>query len=197
MSKYFIDCGGWNGASVAVFRKLYDPKCEYKIFSFEPEPDFKNRYSKFKNHEFIQAAIWTYDDEITFYREKEGTKKLGGTLVKNKTSGNIDFNKYFKVKTVNLSQWIMDNFKKDDEILLKMDIEGIEYEVIPKMVKDKSIDYINKISVEWHYKKIEDMPDYIHKNVSNLIKDVPTFDWPRIPDELQTVLGPEAKNYLR
>jgi hypothetical protein len=31
-----------------------------------------------------------------------------------------------------------------------MDIEGSEYEVLPKMIQDGSIDYINSIYVEWH-----------------------------------------------
>ena len=54
------------------------------------------------------------------------------------------------VESIDLSQWIMDNFSKEDLIIIKMDIEGAEYTVLPKMIKDGSIDYINKAFIEWH-----------------------------------------------
>ena len=55
-----------------------------------------------------------------------------------------------KVESVDLSQWIMDNFSKDDYIVIKMDIEGAEYKVLPKMIEDGSIEYINSAYIEWH-----------------------------------------------
>ena len=44
----------------------------------------------------------------------------------------------------------MDNFSKDDYIVIKMDIEGAEYKVLPKMIEDGSIEYINSAYIEWH-----------------------------------------------
>ena len=55
-----------------------------------------------------------------------------------------------KVESFDLSQWIINNFSADDFIVLKMDIEGSEYEVLPKMIKDGSINYINHAFIEWH-----------------------------------------------
>ena len=64
-----------------------------------------------------------------------------------------------KVESLDLSQWIVDNFSKDDYIVLKMDIEGSEYEILPKMIKDGSINYINAAFIEWHDWV---MPDYFN-----------------------------------
>tara|TARA_B100001113_G_C21104862_1_gene620408 strand:- start:949 stop:1650 length:702 start_codon:yes stop_codon:yes gene_type:complete len=64
-----------------------------------------------------------------------------------------------KVESINLSQWIIDNFSKDDYIVLKMDIEGSEYEILPKMIEDGSINYINAAFIEWHDWV---MPDYFN-----------------------------------
>jgi FkbM family methyltransferase len=55
-----------------------------------------------------------------------------------------------EIESIDLSKWIMDNFSKEDHIVMKMDIEGSEYKVLPKMIHDGSIDYINSIYVEWH-----------------------------------------------
>lgn len=55
-----------------------------------------------------------------------------------------------KVEAIDFSKWIMENFDNNDQIVLKMDIEGSEYKVIPKMIEDGSINYINHLIIEWH-----------------------------------------------
>ena len=55
-----------------------------------------------------------------------------------------------EVESIDLSKWIIDNFKKDDFIVLKMDIEGAEYKIVPKMFEDGSVNYINYAFIEWH-----------------------------------------------
>tara|TARA_B100001113_G_scaffold67631_1_gene52159 strand:- start:664 stop:1362 length:699 start_codon:yes stop_codon:yes gene_type:complete len=55
-----------------------------------------------------------------------------------------------KVEAIDFSKWVLDNFKKEDFIILKMDIEGSEYKVLPKMISDGSIGYINTLIIEWH-----------------------------------------------
>jgi FkbM family methyltransferase len=83
----------------------------------------------------------------------------GGSCVsqlKNKINDTSERDKLYewhedvKVESFDLSQWIIDNFSSDDFIVLKMDIEGSEYEVLPKMIKDGSINYIDHAFIEWH-----------------------------------------------
>ena len=44
----------------------------------------------------------------------------------------------------------MENFNKEDHIVLKLDIEGAEYELVEKMEKDGSLEYITEIHGEIH-----------------------------------------------
>ena len=55
-----------------------------------------------------------------------------------------------EVESIDLSKWIMNNFSKEDFIVLKMDIEGAEYKIIPKMFEDGSVNFINYAFIEWH-----------------------------------------------
>ena len=55
-----------------------------------------------------------------------------------------------KVKAIDFSKWVLENFTEEDFIILKMDIEGSEYKVLPKMIEDGSIKFINKLIIEWH-----------------------------------------------
>lgn len=62
----------------------------------------------------------------------------------------LTFAETSEVESINLSKWIDDNFEKDDYIVLKMDIEGSEYTVLPKMIEDGTIKYVDNLIIEWH-----------------------------------------------
>lgn len=153
MRKIFLDCGAWNGQSVKVFRKVYDPNYEYEIYSFEPNPLYKDYFKKFQRNVFSDKAIWIDDCERYFYLDYS-RKKAGSTLIKEKTSGVLDKNNPIKVKCIDLDRWIKENFDKSDYIILKLDIEGAEYKVLSHMMKGGSMKYINKLFIEWHWHKI-------------------------------------------
>ena len=66
---------------------------------------------------------------------------------------------YMKVKSsdniegIDFSNWLLSNFDKKDHIILKMDIEGSEFSVLPKMFEDESIKLVDKLFIEFHYGK--------------------------------------------
>ncbi len=62
----------------------------------------------------------------------------------------LKFPETLEVEAINLSEWIQENFSEDDYIFLKMDIEGSEYKVLPKMIEDGTVKYINNLIIEWH-----------------------------------------------
>ena len=65
-------------------------------------------------------------------------------------SGLYKWHDDIEVESIDLSQWIIDNFDKEDYIILKMDIEGAEYTVLPKLIEDGTASYINRSFIEWH-----------------------------------------------
>jgi len=148
----FLDCGGHLGESVDLFKKssLYDPS--YEIYCFEPLPNSAEACKK-KRVNFNQVAIWIEDGYENFYTDK---KKVtwGSSLLKEKVSASLDLDNPLLVKTIDLSKWIRKNLRKKDNIILKMDIEGAEYEVFKKMIKDKTIMFIDRAYIEWHYDRI-------------------------------------------
>jgi len=154
VNKIFIDAGAWNGISVSMFRKHWKNHEEFEIYSFECNPKYRNHFNKL-NVNFINKAIWTYDGVVNFYLGNDGRgNDWGSTLIKNKITGNIDPNKPVEVGCIDFSKWIVDNFSKKDYIILKIDVEGAEWEVLPKMMRDGSIDYINELYGEWHVDKV-------------------------------------------
>ena len=166
--RYYIDIGMYNGELLEKVISFYPPFDKY--IGFEAVPQLcEEAVERFKNNDdvvVINKAVSTEDKkEVKFYmcycREKGGCKGYGNeigtgsTLFKNKIRGNIDKNKFINVETINFSKYILDNFQKTDEIILKIDIEGEEYNLLNHMIETGAIKYINKLFCEWHYHKMK------------------------------------------
>ena len=58
------------------------------------------------------------------------------------------------VESVDFGNWIRSRFSRDDHVVVKLDIEGAEYEVLDKMLSDGSIAFVDKIYLELHNVKV-------------------------------------------
>ena len=149
---YFIDCGANDGCSVEMFRNVFDRNCKYKVISFEGNPSFKDSFKEYKNHELINKCVWVNDGKIRLYIDRQKNKS-GSSVIKEKKTY-IDKNYYIDVECIDLSKWIIKNMTKDDYVILKLDIEGAEYKILEKMIKDNTFDLIDVLYIEWHGTKI-------------------------------------------
>jgi len=156
--KYFIDCGCNNGDTIEKFltgqilSHIKNPT-EYYIIGFDLYKDFEQPVldiiSKYgaKGH-FVPAAIDTYDGEATAAIAHDNSVSSSINELHNKASAWY-FDHHEKVSVMDLSSYIktLDN----PEILLKMDIEGSEYNVLPKMITDLTIFSVKELMIEYHY----------------------------------------------
>jgi FkbM family methyltransferase len=169
--KVFLDCGGHKGVAVKRFKETKYWKEEgFEIISFEAIPKLAKKYQKegVDRETYFNKAVWIEDGTIDFFADPQQLGQ-GGSVHKHKTTGNLDKENPLTVETMDFSQWILDNFDKNDQIIVKMDIEGAEYEVLNKMIEDGSINYINLMFVEWHQKKIN-YPIEKHKALRDAVK---------------------------
>jgi sacsin len=70
------------------------------------------------------------------------------------------------------------NLSEQDLIVMKLDIEGAEYNVLEKMINDGSIDYINTLFVEWHDYQLKDKKIETEK-IKSILKEkkIECIDW--------------------
>lgn len=146
MRKVFIDGGANNGQSTKAFLKEWPDSNEFEIFMFEPNS--KPPLLKGKKTKLIRKAIWIYDGEITFFEKHPNSQ--GNTLLKEKVEKDKRTYKEKSVECVSLSNWIKQNFNKKDTIILKLDIEGAEYEVIKDLYKNEIFKFIDVFFCEIH-----------------------------------------------
>jgi FkbM family methyltransferase len=151
--KIFIDCGAHCGESILEAKRRFGN--DIKIYSFEANTNLTNALIEhFKNDSNVKIenkAVWIEDSFIEFYLSTSWSD--GSSVYKEKNSGGISENILLKIPCIDLSSFI-NSFNQDDHIILKLDVEGAEYEILNKMIEDGTIKCINELHGEFHPNKI-------------------------------------------
>ena len=154
MNKYFIDCGAHCGESILTAKQRFG--YDVNVISFEPVPGLVKQLQEIHQDNptiHIQnSAVWINDDVKKFHLSEEYTD--GSSLLN--SLNNLKDDHYLEIPCFDLSTWIADTFSEEDYLILKLDIEGAEYEVLNKLIDDGNISLINELWGEWHDMKITD-----------------------------------------
>jgi FkbM family methyltransferase len=154
--------GGWNiiqdsleststvysfgiGKDISFDRSIHK-KYGCKIFGFDPTPEVKNWLGQFDDLDFFEhqpVALGAKDGTESFYFP-ENENNISMTTLKNE----LGSSKNIEVEMARLST-LMNKLGHRKIDLLKMDIEGSEYEVIPDILS-QNLD-VSQILVEMHH----------------------------------------------
>ncbi|MEI8174731.1 MAG: FkbM family methyltransferase [bacterium] len=174
----YVDCGANIGLIIDIAKHQ-----QGKIYAFEPNKNLftflKQKYSENQEIQIYEKAVYNKDGEIEFNtpsNENEDYISCSwcGSI---STIENLDkFVKNFKkknvVETVNFSKFIKEKiFSKEKEIyLLKIDIEGVEFEVINNIIENNLYSKIKYIVCETHERFFNDGKEKLEK-LEKLIKE--------------------------
>lgn len=151
--KIFIDCGFYAGTSKEHFKLTPEYSSDFIYYGFDPMMNVEATKKRHPDVILDNKAVWISDGEIEFYTSRRHGGRANG-IYHNRRAGKEN---NLKVKCMDFSKWLGNNFDINDYIILKMDIEGAEYEVIPKMIKDSTIDLVDIIYLEWHSSRTQDV----------------------------------------
>ena len=148
-----------------------------KIYCFEPTPDFPHmklivskvlpngehwlikggkadpdyfveRFGPDTKIEYINKAIWTKNTKIDFYNwgsDRHYSNTMCPDKGKDRPTNEVD--------AIDFDEWLKENVSKEDYVFCDMDIECAEYKILPHLIKNKSIELIDDLAVEWHSSK--------------------------------------------
>lgn len=151
MHKIIFDLGAHCGESIRFFSKsLKDPEnwnivsVEASNLNFKKLKDASVKYSSiFKNIKLHNKFVFHKNQDIHFYEYIDEFHSAGSTYSKKK----FDFNSRKKPQYADLAHNIIhpsifnicSEYEKAceiaSEIIIKMDIEGAEYEILPELIK--------------------------------------------------------------
>jgi len=132
-----FDVGGYEGNFSQKI--INDFSC--KVFIFEPMKSYfdliKNKFHNNNNVKLFNFGLSNVNDDIKIYHLSDASSMFK------------ESNSYELIKVKDISQFIDENnIKKID--LLKLNIEGSEYDVLEKLLNDGKIDIIENIQVQFH-----------------------------------------------
>ena len=134
---FILDCGANIGISVLNYKRKFPGA---RIIAFEPAPvmfeTLKGNLGRngISAVELVQAAVWVRNGEVPFFLEgADGSKIVSGGESEN----------VVRVRSISLSDYITDTVD-----LIKLDIEGAEFEVVPS-IREK-LHLVKNLVVECH-----------------------------------------------
>lgn len=182
--RIFLDCGAHDGCSIAKFLKAFPDSDRYAVHAFEANPRMREFLANRGREEFRHVEMTIHDAAVSdrdgvapFYLGRGMGKQWGASLSRTKKTGGLVFGSPLSVRTLDLSRWIAENFHSDDEIVLKLNVEGAEYQVLPAMMMDRTLAWISRLYVNWHADKIG-LPRKVHDAVvEETNRVVPVASW--------------------
>ena len=163
MRKIFLDCGANRGQSIIGAKKQFGSDIE--VYSFEAVTILYNKLIEKWNNDpkvhLYNNAVWDKVDKVKIYISTEWSD--ASTLYLEKFDRKIDQDLYNEVDSIDLSDFIKNNFTPEDYIILKLDIEGVEYDVLYHLAQTGVLSYVNELWGEWHLDKFP--REYIINNL--------------------------------
>jgi len=96
------------------------------------------------------CAVWYKNEVKNFYVGIDEFGDLGSSLCNDKNE-KLDRENPLSVYCIDLPQFLIDNFSVKDDVIIKIDVEGAEYDILPHMVNNIScMERIGSLFIEWH-----------------------------------------------
>jgi len=160
--KVFLDIGSQNGDSVETFAAAHPSDfAQYEVHAFEANPQnkpkmdaFLARHKDWTNVKVHQPlAAWVENTTLSFRTDKRARTTGGSLLDSPYAKGAV-----IKVKALDLAAWLLKQFGQPAgadprttlELRAKLDIEGAEFDILPRLFKSGAIALFTELNVEWH-----------------------------------------------
>ena len=165
MRKIFIDGGGHRATSVRYFRKFFEDADKFEIHSFEPLEENWSYFEQYKDDPMVilyKAGLWSETTEREFYIADHGSSSFFSDKC------NVGGGEVRSVDCIGLEQWMLENLSGDPDkeyVILKLDVEGSEYEILKPLISSGTISYVDELYVEWHLKKVPSLSPVAHLDI--------------------------------
>lgn len=199
MRKLFIDCGTREGDAIAAFLgdrnvgsgdyfRCLRPRIDasdFELIGFESSDyEFLSKTrARFSGKQFtlIEKLVWVYDGFAEFdtdgrsdtCRLVEVARTLDGGMLHNNPSAKIK-----SLPCIGFARYITTSFSVSDYLVVKMDIEGAEYDVLDQLIATDGIYLINELYVEYHHLGKTHLRPQIENHLMSRQNIYYRSDWP-------------------
>ncbi|KZV15253.1 hypothetical protein F511_26399 [Dorcoceras hygrometricum] len=163
-TKYvYVDVGarGYGSSIVSWFKKQYPKQNKsFQIYAIEADRTFHDEYKNKKGVTLLPYAAWVRNESLFFeINEDPGRKKVGkgrgmGRIQPTQSSGSSSSSgDVDEIQGFDFSNWLKNTVSEKDYVVMKMDVEGTEFDLIPMLFETGAICLIDELFLECHYNR--------------------------------------------
>lgn len=157
----YIDVGARNyGSSIASwFRKQYPKQNKrFEVYAIEADRTFHGEYKRKKGVILLRYAAWVRNETLFFGITRDPSEKF---VSKSRGMGRIQpvrtsmsyMRDVDKIEGFDFAEWLKNTVSSRDYVVVKMDVEGTEFHLIPRLIETGAICLIDEIFLECHYNR--------------------------------------------
>ncbi|GMG98177.1 hypothetical protein Nepgr_000017 [Nepenthes gracilis] len=157
----YVDVGArsYESSIGSWFRKQYPKQNKsFEIYAIEADTAFHEEYRSKGKVTLLPYAAWVRNETLFFEINRKPTRKIEekgrgiGRIqpVQSSTNfvGNVD-----KIRGFDFASWLKSTFSERDFLVVKMDVEGTEFHLIPRLIESGAICLIDEMFLECHYNR--------------------------------------------
>jgi FkbM family methyltransferase len=161
-SRYvYVDVGARSyGSSIASWFKKQYPKQNktFDIYAIEADKHFHEDYKLKKGVKLLPYAAWVKNETLMFEINGDPGKQV---VDKGRGMGRIKpadlkfagDGAEEKIQGFDFAEWMKSAVMEKDYVVMKMDVEGTEFDLIPRLFETGAICLIDELFLECHYNR--------------------------------------------
>lgn len=162
----YIDVGARSyGSSIGSWFKKQYPKQNktFDVYAIEAGKAFREEYRRRKKKRvtLLPYAAWVRNETLFFGISREPTRRRGedekgrgmGRVQAAQSSSGFVNGDSDKIEGFDFAVWLKSAVSERDFVVVKMDVEGAEFYLVPRLVETGAICLIDEMFVECHYSR--------------------------------------------
>ena len=157
----YVDIGARSyGSSIGSWFKKQYPKQNktFEVYAIEADKNFHQEYRTKKGVNLLPYAAWVRNETLFFEITRDPSKKM---IMKGRGMGRINpvqtsashMGDTDKILGFDFAEWLKSAVTSKDFVVVKMDVEGTEFHLIPRLIQTGAICLIDELFLECHYNR--------------------------------------------
>lgn len=161
----YVDVGARSyGSSIGSWFKKQYPKQNrtFEVYAIEADKTFHQEYKLKKGVTLLPYAAWVKNETLSFEINHDpgkevkdrgrGMGRIQPAKLSSKNSESFD-GEVDEIQGFDFAMWLKNTVTDKDFVVMKMDVEGTEFDLIPRLFKTGAICLIDEIFLECHYNR--------------------------------------------
>ncbi|KAG8374460.1 hypothetical protein BUALT_Bualt11G0134500 [Buddleja alternifolia] len=159
----YIDVGArsYGSSIVSWFKKQYPKQNKtFEIYAIEADKTFYDQYKYKKGVTLLPYAAWVRNETLFFeinedpgHKEVEKGRGMGRIQPVQSSGGSTSSDNVDEIHGFDFADWLKNTVTERDYVVMKMDVEGTEFDLIPRLFQTGAICLIDELFLECHYNR--------------------------------------------